>query len=358
MVITELTLILGLRAISVGVDTKHISLDMRKDTIMAINISYACNEAYMEQTMVSMISLFRNCSIPNHLHIYFIDMGVKDSSKEEMKSLVESYDSTITIVPFEKIAFDLNTSENTGRHIKSVYAKLFYGRLPGIDRIIYLDSDMVIAGDIKDLWDIELGNNVIAGVETIHTIKDNLKIGYTATEQAINDGMVLMDLKKWRDGQYLEKCLEYIAKYDGVPPVLSEGTINAVCRGAVKIIHPRYNLMSALVGESARKIEKLTGRNYYSQQEIDEATNNPCIIHFLSGFYNRPWCKKCSHPMKNEYLKYRKMTKWADKPLQNKELSTRLKMVGFAYKYIPIELFNSLRRWSTVLSCRHNLEIY
>ncbi len=311
---------------------------------MAINISYACNEAYMEQTTVSLVSLFKNCSSPSKLHIFFIDMGVTDFSKDEMRKLVESYGSQLTIVPFESIAFDLNTSEKTGRHIKSVYAKLFYGRLPNIEKIIYLDSDMVITGDIKNLWDIDLNGNVVAGVETLHTVEDNKKIGYLASDRAINDGMVVMDLRKWRDEKYLEKCLEFIEENNGEPPVLSEGTINAVCKGNIQIIHPRYNLMSAIVGESIKKIEGLTGRKYYTQKEIDEATRNPCIIHYLSGFYNRPWCKRCTHPMKDEYLKYRKMTKWANEPLQDKDLPTRLKMVGFAYKYLPIGFFNLLRR--------------
>ena len=310
---------------------------------MQINVSYACNEAYIEQTTVSLVSLFHNCSVPSQLHIFFIDMGTNDISKKEMKSFVESFGAEYTTISFDEIAYDLNVSDKTGRHIKSVYAKIFFGRLPDIDKIIYLDSDIVIVDDIKSLWDIDLGQNVIAGVETIHTIEDNIKIGYTVEERAINDGMVLMDLIKWRNGGYLEKCLAYIAKYDGEPPVLSEGTINAVCREKILIIHPRYNLMSAIVGANVDTIRCLTGRGYYTQAEIDDATHNPCIIHFLSGFYNRPWCKHCNHPMKAEYIKYRKMTKWADEPLQEKELPIRLRMVGIAYKVLPIGVFNLLR---------------
>ena len=226
-----------------------------------INISYACNEAYMEQTTVSMLSLFENCSVPDQLHIYFVDMGISDTSKKDLKTLVEGYGSKLSIIPFEDIAYDLNISENTGRHIKSVYAKLFYGRFQDIDKIIYLDSDIVIAGDIKDIWDVDLKGKVIAGVETLHSVEDNKRIGYSATDRAINDGMVVMDLEKWRGEKILEKCLAYIAENNGEPPVLSEGTINAVCKDKILIVHPRYNLMSGIVGQSREKLEKLTGRN-------------------------------------------------------------------------------------------------
>lgn len=311
---------------------------------MSINISYACNEAYMEQTTVSLLSLYMNCSTPNKIIIYFIDMGVEEQSKEDLIALVEKYQSKIVFVPFEDIAYDLKVSEKRGRHIKSVYAKLFFGRIAGIDKIIYLDSDIVVVDDITKLWRIDLNNYVCAGVETIHSIEDNASIGYSKDDRAINDGMVVMNLKKWRDGNYLEKCLEYIKKYKGEPPVLSEGTINAVCKGEIKILHPRYNLMSAIIDLKSKKIMELTERRYYSQRVVDEAIANPCLIHFLCGYYNRPWCKECNHPMKNIYLKYRNMTKWAKKPLLDNKLPKKIKLIGIAIRYLPTKVFKSIRK--------------
>lgn len=310
---------------------------------MNINVAYACNEAYMEQTSVSLISLFEHNRDLDGVNVYFIDMGITTESAEDLKELVQSFGGQLFIIPFDDIAFDLNV-RSTGRHTQSVYAKIFFGRIGGIDRIIYLDSDIIVADSLLPLWQMNLEDCVCAGVETIHTIKDNEKMGLLPEERAINDGMVLMDLAGWRQGNYLEKCLAYIAEKNGQPPVLSEGTINAVCKGKIKVISPRYNLMSAVVGANTKKLEVITGRKYYDQQTIDDATKNPCIIHYLSGFYNRPWCKECSHPFKDKYLFYRKKTKWANKPLQDKKLPTRIKFVGLLYKYLPASIFVILRK--------------
>lgn len=310
---------------------------------MIINVAYACNEAYMEQTTVSLISLFINNKAVDDIVIYFIDMGITEDSAKNLKQLAESYGRKLKVIPFKEIAYDLNV-KNTGRHIQSVYAKLFFGRFTELDRILYLDSDIVVADSLLPLWNIDLKDNVCAGVETIHTIQDNEQMGLSSAERAINDGMVLMDLKKWRDENFLERCLKYIEDNNGEPPVLSEGTINAVCKGRIKIIDPRYNLMSAIVGESSQKIEILTGRKYYPQAVIDSATNNPCIIHYLSGFYNRPWCKQCTHPLKDEYLKYREMSRYADQDLSDKKLPVRIRIVGFLYRYLPIKIFVVLRK--------------
>ena len=254
------------------------------------------------------------------------------------------FHSKIIFIQFEDIAYDLKVSENNGRHIQSVYAKLFFGRIKGIDKIIYLDSDIVVVDDIAKLWKVDLNNYVCAGVETIHSIEDNAVIGYDKEDRAINDGMVLMDLRKWREGSYLKKCLKYIDKYNGAPPVLSEGTINAVCKGNIKILNPRFNLMSGIIDLKSKKIMELTERRYYSKKVIDEAIAHPCLIHFLCGFYNRPWCKKCSHPMKGVYLKYRNMTKWANKPLLDKKLSFRIRLIGIAIRYLPTKVFKYARK--------------
>ena len=305
---------------------------------MRINVAYACNEAYMEQTTVSLTSLFENNKNIDEIYIYFIDMGVSESSATNLINLADSYNRNLKVIPFNDIAYDINVRD-TGRHIQSVYAKLFFGRIEGVDKILYLDSDIVVADSLRTLWETDLGDCVCAGVETIHTVKDNEKMGLTKEDRAINDGMVLMDLVSWRKGDYLKKCLAYIDDHKGNPPVLSEGTINNVCRGKIKILDPRYNLMSAIVSVNVRKLELITGRPYYGQTIIDEATANPVIIHYLSGFVNRPWCKECKHPLKSAYLKYRAMTQWSNEPLSEKRLPARLKLVGFLYNksYISVD---------------------
>lgn len=309
---------------------------------MRVNIAYACNEAYMEQTTVSLISLFENNKECEEIHIYFIDMGTTASSQKNLIQLADSYNRVLEIVNFRDIAYDLNVNE-TGRHIQSVYAKLFFGRLEEINKILYLDSDTIITDSIIPLWEENLEKYICAGVETIHTVKDNTAMGLRKEDRAINDGVILMNLEAWRLGNYLQKCLSYIKEYNGKPPVLSEGTINKVCKGRIKILDPRYNLMSGIVKEKQYRIEKLTGRKYYSQSILDKAYNNPCIIHYLSGFYNRPWNKRCTHPLKRYYLQYRAISPYKDKPFKNNDLSIRLRIIGLLYRILPISMFVGIR---------------
>ncbi len=310
---------------------------------MVINVAYACNEFYMEQTTVSLLSLFDSNKHLEKINVFFIDMGISETSKKELYELVEQHNGSLQIIPFKTIAYDLNIN-NTGRHIESVYAKIFFGRIPNIDRILYLDSDVVVVDKLDVFWNANLEDKYCACVRTLALRKLCQQLGVDENSDIVNDGVVLMNLVSWRNDSILEKCLAYISKWNGNPPVLSEGTINAVCNGKILVVSPKYNLMSGLVEGSAKKIEKLTERPFYSQKELDDARTNPCIIHYLSAFYNRPWCRKCSHPMKAVYFKYRQMTKWANEPLKDNDLSFRIKVIGKMQRFLPASLFKSIRK--------------
>ena len=303
-----------------------------------MNIAYACNEAYMEQTSVSIVSLLENNKNVDIINIYFIDMGTTEKSRDSLDRLVKKYGRELIIIDFNEIAYDLKI-DNTGRHIASVYAKIFFGRITGIDRILYIDSDTVIVDDLSEYYNIDLTGYYCAAVETIHNESDNEIIGLTKEEKAINDGVVLMNLSLWREDHILEKCQEYIAKWNGNPPVLSEGTINAVCKNKMLIVNPCYNLSSGFVGVTARRIKMMTGRDFYTEEELRYANSHPVIIHYLRGYYNRPWCKQCTHPMKDQYLKYRSLTDWKDTPLQDKKLPTRIRLIGFLSRNSPDWLY-------------------
>ena len=308
---------------------------------MRISVAYACNEKYMIQTEISIISLFENNMEIDEIIIYFIDMGITELSRRNLKELIDIYHGRLNIIPFSRWESDLPVG-NTGRHIKSVYAKLFFGRINDLERILYIDSDTVIVDSIRVLWEMDMQKCVIAGVQTVSTLKTKEKIGLSKNDLVINDGVVLIDLNKWRKYNFEEKCIEFIKRWKGNPPILSEGTINFVCRGYLRRLSLRFNTTSACKDYTSNEIVLMTGMDYYSQKEMDEAAKNPCIIHYASGFHKRPWIFGSTHPYREEYLKYRKLSKWSSKPLEKSQFMKRERLVYWIHRILPQKLFMHL----------------
>jgi lipopolysaccharide biosynthesis glycosyltransferase len=306
---------------------------------MILNVAYSCNEAYIPQTGVSILSLLENNKNFEGINIYFISKSVSRDSLIRLSNLISMYNRNFICIDFDELCSELNII-STGRHIETVYSKLFFEDIPKIDRILYLDSDTIVNDTLFDFYNIDIENYLIAGVSTF-TTDAKTQLNLTKSDEFINDGIVLMNLKKLREFNAKDKFLKCIQDFEGSPPVLSEGVINKVCRGKIKRIHPKYNFMSGFIGYKHDK--NVNFDTYYPKYTLEEALNKPVIIHFLSAFFNRPWDVNCTHPLKNKYLYFKNISEWKNVPLTNKKLDKRIKLIGILYKYLPGVFFHKLR---------------
>ena len=306
---------------------------------MILNIAYSCNDDYISHTGISIISLLENNVPFDSINIYFIEKKVSKVNLKILEEIVRSYNRNFIVIPFDTLCAKLKINA-LGRHAETVYAKLFFSGIEGIDKIIYIDSDTIINNSLADLWKIDLGTHLIAGVQTT-SIKVKKKLDLVQSDKFINDGVVLINLNEFRNQNIEQKFIACIAKYDGSPPVLSEGVINKVCKGKIKIIHPKYNLMSGLLYYKKNLFQKMEG--FYSYETLREAVQDPVIIHYLSDFYNRPWDVNCTHPYKDRYLYYKSVSHWKNVPLQDNKLSLRLRTIKFLYKYFPNIILDFVR---------------
>lgn len=302
---------------------------------MNINIAFSCNDSYISHTGISMISLFENNKNIDSITIFFIEKDVSITNLDILKNICNKYNRILKILSFDKLCEGLVTSD-TGRHIETVYAKLFLSRIIDIDKIFYIDSDTIINNSLKDLWSIDISKHCLAGVET-YTVNSKEKLGLKPDDVFINDGVTLLNLEKLRVDNYDKKFIDYINIKNGNPILLSEGTINVVCNKLILTLHPKYNLMSGLVFFKSNKYfkhYKYLG-SYYSNQIIKEAIEKPVVVHYLSGFYNRPWDINCTHPMKDLYIYYKSISPWKEVALTDGKISLYLRLIKFIIKYFP-----------------------
>lgn len=306
---------------------------------MKLNIAYSCDEMYIAHTGISILSLLENNKDFEAITIYFIEKDVTPESLELLRKMIEGYNRKLEVISFYDLCSGLKIN-TLGRHIETVYVKLFFSRIPDIDKIFYIDSDTIINGSLKSLWDIDMSNYLIGGVET-PTVGAKKELELVRSDKFINDGVALVNLKEFREQKIEQKFIDCIASYDGDPPVLSEGVINKVCKGKIKVLHPKYNLMSGLINFKMNK--HLDIKSFYSEKTLKEAYQDPIVIHYLAAFYNRPWDINCTHPLKDKYLYYKSISIWKDLPLQNKKLDLRLRVIGFLYRYLPNSILDYIR---------------
>lgn len=294
-----------------------------------MNIAYSCNDYYIPQTGISLISLLENNKDVEEITIYLISKDITNQNIAILKCICEQYDRHFINIPFDKIAYDLRLSD-TGRHIETIYSKIFFPRIIGLNKCLYIDSDTIINGKLDELWSIDLTGKYLAAAET-YTTKYQKLLDIPSNNFFFNDGVTLVNVDYCREMNLVERAIQFINSHNGNPPVLSEGTLNAICHSNIVIMSLRYNMMSGIYQIGMENPKFLASITRYEQSDIVASCKEPIIIHYLSGYYNRPWAESCTHPLKDIFIKYKSISPWKDDILNSSPLSARqkiLKLVG------------------------------
>lgn len=307
-----------------------------------MNIAYACDNNYIPQTGISMISLFENNKDADSISVYLIAKDVSEDNVKLLKGITENYHRDFIVVNFGDIAYDLNLSA-IGRHIETIYAKVFFPRIEGVDKMIYFDSDTVVVGSLKELWEEDLDGYYLGAVATNPT-KFFRELGLPKGDRFFNDGMAICNVDYCRKNDFIGKVLQVVDEFDGNPPTLSEGALNKVCYGKVKYISLRYNLMAGLLDLCSLDLKYMAKSLQYSEEDLRYSCEHPTVIHYLTAFYNRPWLSPCTHPYKDEFFRYKAMSPWSDKEIEYKPLPFKLRMIRLCYSILGLKITGKLRK--------------
>ncbi|WP_301335554.1 glycosyltransferase family 8 protein, partial [Helicobacter sp. CLO-3] len=179
-----------------------------------------------------------------------------------------------------------------------------------VEHVLYLDSDILVMCDIRELWDVDFEGNTALVVKSIGTPnKERIaEIGFKNMDKYFNAGVMMINMKGW------EKLpLENIFSINS--NMQDQDFLNHIIDGKVKILPFAWNMQwidkSGLVFDKI-SLEKYKILSTISEKEFDEATKNPKILHFL--FY-KPWHTKnwrkgipTVHPYAKEWMRVARMT--------------------------------------------------
>lgn len=236
--------------------------------------------------VVSLTSMIENAGKNTFYDIYvLIDDSFIQESEFAVRECLSTY-GTQCAMSFINVGCIFDNALISIPHItRPTYFRLAIPDLLNEDKCLYLDTDTIIMSDLQDLFSISLDNCYIAGVrhpgvEIFNwedTIRKNAKIPSAA--QYINAGVLVMNLKKMRLDGMVRRFLELICQN---MPSQDQDIINRACYGKIALIPFKYNVITKLADAS---IEDYNG--CYSEMELKEAWNNPCIIHYADR--DKPW---------------------------------------------------------------------
>ena len=186
--------------------------------------------------------------------------------------------------------------------------------LPHADKVLYLDSDLIVADDLRPLWDTDLGDALLGAVTNpfypFMPDHPKLHLGIEDPADYLNSGVLLMSLARMRAEGTSAKLVEFARSRPG-NPYPDQDALNDVCRGRWLHLHPRWNVQSTLFELPARVLP-------LPAAQVEEARTRPAVVHYIGPF--KPWHYLCRHPLQHLYFEHARATPWGAPALEGVSL--------------------------------------
>lgn len=314
---------------------------------MDLNVLYQCDNNYAPYTGVSMTSLFRRNKKCENIKVYILDDGINEENRKRLAATAEKYRRSIEFIAVSDIVEYIksyNMPQYRGGY--TTYLKLFAGNYfknegIEIERLLYIDSDTLILGDISELADIDMGNCILGMVCDSMTYKfKNKYIGADEKEQYFNAGMVLFDMKKWMEEDATEQIKEHLTNVRASYVNHEQDIINVLFRHRIMRLDQEYNFQPVhQIYTPAQYYKVFKQKNYYSEQELAQSRKNIRIYHIYRFIGVFPWDDNDVHPANTLFDKELKQSNWSDYKKKKKELPLYMKIERLIFKYMPKMVF-------------------
>jgi lipopolysaccharide biosynthesis glycosyltransferase len=262
------------------------------------NIVFATDNRYVPHLATALCSLFEN-NRDLSIDAYILHADVDQASLDKLSGLAGRYGQNL--IDLRVAQGDVEGLVTTFHFTLANYFRLFIPEKVPFERALYLDSDVVVNGSIRDLYMTELGDYYLAAVCEAHF---NRHAQLEMSEDALyfNSGVMVMNLEKWRSDRVKERVIEFVKRKPEAITFVDQCGTNAVVNGHWKAVHPRYNLQSSFLDEGYPS--RFTSP--YPPEELAEAISHPVIIHYTGSA--KPWVFRRPHRYRDLYWHYSRKT--------------------------------------------------
>jgi lipopolysaccharide biosynthesis glycosyltransferase len=287
--------------------------------LMRLAIAAGGDEKFVLPLAVTLFSALTHLRQGVGVDLFIIDGGMKPSSIDRLRAILEPF-SSHTAIHLVAPRLDILQRRQLpmGRHGAMTYLRLLLpdSLPPSVERVLYLDSDLLIRDSLDELWNEVNWKTAIAGVPDYSAplvssdaaLPNWEELGLPPKAPYINAGVLVMNLRLWRSNNYSEAILEYNTKYRRLNRYADQDGINAVLCCSCQALDTKWNVPAYI--EFDRLVERLDpsptkGRVKANPRELIE---HGSILHFIGS--RKPWTLGLASRTQDEWLQCMRETGW------------------------------------------------
>ena len=232
---------------------KHIAAEPRTDNVVPVVL--AADDRYAPMVATTILSMLENASGAFFYDITVMTVDISPENQQTMRSFLEHDGlSRLSFMDVTSLigSYDLSTNnEHIG--IETYYRFLIQDALPDYDKVVYLDSDLIVKGDVAELFETNLHGNALGAVRDVDYLgvmnwDDGERLRYSTEVLALEDpndyfqaGVLVLDTALLRAAVPVQDWLE--AASDARFIFNDQDILNAFCEGSVEYLDAAWNVM-------------------------------------------------------------------------------------------------------------------
>ena len=263
---------------------------------------------------VMLCSLLENNKKENiTIHALLGDGG--DICRLPLEGIVHQYRQSIRFYDMSHVSM---TDFPVGLHFQEqfitieAYYRLFLAAIlpETLEKVLYLDSDIIICNGIHELWDYDVSHVAVGAVpDCFHQdIHETNRLGYEVGLGIFNSGVLLINLNYWRTHDVMAQFVAYAKAARDHLKYHDQDVLNFVFRNSKVELPIRFNFQTIHMYQ-----DRFRYLHFRFFEEIKEAFRHPVVIHYTGP--EKPWYRNAYHPMSSYFEEYRQQTQWRDEPL-------------------------------------------
>ena len=213
-----------------------------------INLFFAVDDNYCAFLSSAIHSMLKNSNTHYEYNMYVLHNGISNEKQEIIKNQIKG-NATVDFVDMnEKLHVLEDRLVTRDYYTMTTYYRLFIPNMfPNLDKALYLDSDIIITGDIAELYNTEMGDNLVGAVPDMAVQNTPVFIDYVENalgvkaEKYFNAGILLMNLKEMRKFDFENKFIELLGKYK-FRVAQDQDYLNVLTKDRVKYVDNSWNV--------------------------------------------------------------------------------------------------------------------
>jgi lipopolysaccharide biosynthesis glycosyltransferase len=316
---------------------------------LRISLLFCADGPYFQHMGAAIASVLRTNSA--HDFQIFACSETRDPRAEEKLSAIALRFGNASITFLEFSLAQVHGRLRIDRYLTlASYLRLFMTEFldPEVERVLYLDCDIIVCRDIGKLWQIDLGEAYMAAAPEPYFAEHP---GFGRDDTYFSAGVLLIDVRKWRAANVLPPFLKFAQEHAAVLTCHDQDVLNNVLRNKIRVLDYRWNFQSSFADMPAAALRM-------SAETLREIRPLPPVVHFTGKY--KPWFYKYQPHYKRLYYEALALTPWKGYRPPDRTLKAILVKL-FTLKYFKERLnwyapglANSLRR---ILGKRSRLDI-